>query len=594
MRFLLVTLLFFLTFSLQAQNIALAQNYFEQGEFEKAVSIYEKAYEKNPRNIQLLKAYVEALQAIEDYATAEKVLLKQVENAQNHPQFLVALGLNYQMQNNSAEATNYFNKAINVVDKNPAYAYSIGREFQMNGFLDEAIATYTKALEKQDNKTFNLELANIYGEKGELQQMFDRFIDVLEQDPKLSYHVKFIISDYITEDKENEANEVLRKTLLIRNQQAPNVLYNEFLSWLYLNQKEYLKAFTQEKAIYLRSQSQNTNPMLEIGDLAAEENKTEEAKEIYDYVIEVSEIPGKKIYPLVRKLRLAIAHSKKENEVEAAFQKAFEYFPNDNFFQDHLNYEYAKFLAFKKKETTTALEKLNYIFENTQNDAFFKASVKMTIADIYLQQEKFNQALLAYSQVQKIAENTELAQEATFKIAKTSFYTGDFDWAKMQLKILKTATSKLIANDALHLNVLISTNTSEDSLQTALKKFAKADLLQFQENYDQALTVLDDLLTHHKGDQIEDDAWFKKAKILETQQKYDAAIQAYEQIKTVTQNSIYLDDVYFFVGKIYENHLQKPELAKENYERIIFDHQDSIYFTEAQKKYRLLRGDNIQ
>lgn len=594
MRFLLVSLLFFFVFFAKAQNIALAQNYFEQGEFEKAISIYEKAYTNNPRNVQVLKAYVEALQAIEDYETAEKVLLKQVEIPNNNPQFMVALGLNYQMQNNPTEATNYFNQAISTIDKNPAFAYSIGREFQMNGLLDEAITTYTKALEKQDNKTFSLELANIYGEKGELQKMFDQFIEVLEQDPKLSYQVKFIISDYITADKENEANEVLRKTLLTRNQQTPNILYNEFLSWLYLNQKEYLKAFVQEKAIYLRSQSQNTNPMLEIGNMAADEKEIEDANEIFDYVIEVSEIPGKKIYPLVQKLRLLIAHAKQYDDVEEAFQKAFGYFPNDKFFQDHLNYEYAKFLALKKKETTTALETLNRIFNTTQNDEYFKASVKLTMADIYLQQEKFNQALLAYSQVQKIAENTELAQEATYKIAKTSFYTGDFNWAKMQLKILKEATSKLIANDALHLNVLISTNTTEDSLQTALKKFAKADLLQFQENYDRALSVLDDLLKHHKGDQIEDDAWFKKAKILETLQQYDAAIQAYEQIKVITQNSIYLDDVYFFVGKIYENELQQPELAKENYERIIFDHQDSIYFTEAQKQYRLLRGDNIQ
>jgi hypothetical protein len=37
--------------------------------------------------------------------------------------------------------------------------------------------------------------------------------------------------------------------------------------------------------------------------------------------------------------------------------------------------------------------------------------------------------------------------------------------------------------------------------------------------------------------------------------------------------------------------MQQPEKAKLLYEKIIFNHQDSIYFVEARKEYRQLRGD---
>jgi hypothetical protein len=36
---------------------------------------------------------------------------------------------------------------------------------------------------------------------------------------------------------------------------------------------------------------------------------------------------------------------------------------------------------------------------------------------------------------------------------------------------------------------------------------------------------------------------------------------------------------------------QAKQKAKSFYEQIIFHHEDSIYFTDARKKYRQLRGD---
>lgn len=53
------------------------------------------------------------------------------------------------------------------------------------------------------------------------------------------------------------------------------------------------------------------------------------------------------------------------------------------------------------------------------------------------------------------------------------------------------------------------------------------------------------------------------------------------------------DDAYYNLARLYEGPLNMPEKAKENYERIIFDLADSIYYVEAQKRFRSLRGDAI-
>ena len=63
-----------------------------------------------------------------------------------------------------------------------------------------------------------------------------------------------------------------------------------------------------------------------------------------------------------------------------------------------------------------------------------------------------------------------------------------------QLDILKAATSKLIANDAMELSLLISDNIEEDSLTTPLQMYARADLLEFRNLDNDALAVLDSVI----------------------------------------------------------------------------------------------------
>src|SRR5690606_32798441 len=190
-------------------------------------------------------------------------------------------------------------------------------------------------------------------------------------------------------------------------------------------------------------------------------------------------------------------------------------------------------------------------------------------------------------------KNSTISQEARFKVAKTSYYKGDFEWAESQLKILKASTSQLIANDALDLKLLISDNKYEDSLHVALKLYSKADLMAFQNRTDEAISLLDKILSEHKGESIEDEALLKQAKLFEKKKQYDKAILNYQTIITNYADEILVDDAVYFLAELYNNILAQPEKAKVLYEQIIFNHQDSIYSVEARKKFRMLRGDAI-
>jgi tetratricopeptide (TPR) repeat protein len=219
------------------------------------------------------------------------------------------------------------------------------------------------------------------------------------------------------------------------------------------------------------------------------------------------------------------------------------------------------------------------------------AEVKMELADILLFEEKFNQALIYYSQIESDMNGDVIGQEANLKTAKTSYFKTDFEWASHQLKVLKSATSQLIANDAMDLFLLISDNTVEDSTQVALKKFARADFLVYKNKNLEALTLFQTILKEHKGEAIEAITLLRIGKIQEKLGDYNAALEHYKIIIDKYKESIYLDEALYFAAEIYNFQLKDIEKAKPLYEEMIFKHEDSIYFVEARKKYRQLRGD---
>ena len=380
--------------------------------------------------------------------------------------------------------------------------------------------------------------------------------------------------------------------MLKKLQQEPNLIWNDLLSWLFIQQKEYKKAFLQEKAIYNR-ELLSLDRIEELALIAANDNKFEDAKEIFAFIISAGHDLDSLLEANYNLLQIETKLSTKENyeAIDLKYQELLKQFGT---FSQTLKMQiaYAHFLAFYKNETKKATELLEKVLELPLTEVQ-QAEVKLELGDILVLQEKFNEALIYFTQIQRNLKNSTISQQARFKVAQASYYKGDFKWAESQLKILKASTSQLIANDALDLKLLISDNKYEDSLQTALKLYAKADLLAFQNRVDESITVLDKILADHKTEPIMAQALFKQAQLFTLKGQFAKAQANYESIIDNYREDILIDDAYYMLAELNENQLKNPEKAKTLYEKIIFNHADSIYFVEARRRYRALRGDVI-
>lgn len=575
----------------QNDDEQLAADYYKRGEFEKALLSYQKLYEAQPSNYNYVFKLIEIYQELEQFDAAQTLITSKMVQYRN-PSLIIELGYNFQLRNQMNKATALYEEALTHLEERPEYAALVARQFERHSLLDYAIKSYNRGMELNSELNFYRELASVYGEQGNVEQLFSNYIAYVELRPEYLNSVKHEFSNFVSEHKDQENNMLLKKLLLRKIQTQPDTYWYELLSWLYIQEKDYNKAFTQEKALYMR-QRESLNRIIEVALIALNDNEHTIASEIFNYVLEHTQDIGAIIEVHQHLLNIATAEAtpKEFPTIAERYENLFNTYGKT---QQTLALQiaYANFLAFQQNKTGEASQFLKEALQ-LNSSSVQQATVKMALADILVLQEKFNEALIYYTQIQSNLKNSPIAQEARFKVAQTSYYKGDFEWAESQLKVLKSSTSQLIANDALDLKLLISDNKYEDSLQVALKLYAKADLMAFQNKTDAAIALLDRVLTEHKGESIEDQALFKQAELYQQKKLYEKAITNYETIITYYSDGILADDAYFHLAELYANILDQPDLAKALYEKIIFNHQDSIYFVEARKQFRMLRGDAI-
>lgn len=577
-----------------AQDQIIARQYFQEGNFEKAAVYYERFHRNNPEHSGVIVPLVETYQQLEQYQKAEDLLIEATKGDRVNPVLYVEVGYNYSLMGQAQKAEHYYTKAIASLDNNPNYAYILGKTFRAKSLLEQAISTYKKAMQLNEALNFEYDLATIYGELAEVELMYAMYLDLIKKSPNLAPTIKRNLERFVTSDATSENNILFRKAVFRKTQSEPDVLWNAMLSWMFLQQRDFKNAFVQEKAIYKRSQEKSLLQIIDLAVVTLENEDFATAKAIYEFIIEESNATEQVIQAKLNLIHLKISEEQQANlnAIKIDFEQLLDSYGNaENTLMVQL--EYAKFLAFQLGESSRAQQLLKQALAISE-DRFLQAQLKITLADVLVYDEQFNQALIYYTQVQKELKNDVWGQFARFKVAQTSFYKGDFDWAQTQLNVLKSSTSQLIANDALELKLLISDNIKQDTIHSALKLYAKADLKAYQNNSTQSISILQEILDHYKGDAIEDQALLKQGVLFEKLKQYDKAAVNFEKIIAFYPDGILMDDALFHLGELNLKKRMMPEEAKKLFERIIFEHQDSIYFVQARELYRSIRGDQIE
>ena len=584
----LIIALFSVSFVLCQNSSSLAESYFREGEYEKASQIYESLEKNNPFNTRYLKRLITCYQETSNYEKAADLLQKKLLNNPSQQYLRIEIGYNFDRQQKTALAKKEYDFAIDAITSNPSLGGIMGRMFQQNNLLDYAIEAYSKTMRLYKNASYEFQIAQIYGEKGEFEKMFDSYTQLIDKDENYLGGVQRFTSRYINEDATNSNNIAFKKSILKKSISNPKNVWNELLSWLFTKQKEYGKAFIQEKALFNRDPAY-IETVFRLAKIAFENNDITAAKKCFDFILEKTNFIEEKITAELYLLKIAVKNTTRNST--SLFEKTLqEYGLNRNSLEIQL--EFADYLTFKRNNPSKAIEVLEKALL-LSTSKFKNARIKLKLGEVLVFTGRFNKALLYFSQVQTQLKNHPLSQQARFKVAQTSYFKGDFKWAKSQLKILKGSTTQLIANDAVDLFLVISDNEPKDSIPSGLLDFAKADLLAYQNKNTEAIAIYSAMAQKYQGQNIEDEVLFNQAALYLKENQYENTISNLLKIISINAEGILVDDSYYLLAEVYKNKIKDTEKASEYYQKIIFEKPSSIYLVDARKKYREIRGDII-
>lgn len=581
------------------QDQKLAQQYFADGDYERALVLFKKLVETTQGNTYFMERYVDCLFQLKKYIEAEKVLVKELKKKTSDPIFNISLGQVYDKLDDATAAAQQFQLAINRMNAERFFIVRIGNTFTNLNQLDWAIKTYEKgAIMLNDNLVFSYYLADLFRRKGDGAKMINQYLNVVSSQADRMDNIQMIFQRYLLKEDYKE----LKKQIYERIQVEPEaIVYPELLIWLLLQEKDFSGAFRQVKALD-RKLRENGTRLFQFANMAANESDYNTAIEAFDYIVEIKGVnSGFYLEAKIEGLRCRRNKLVEESNLSTAFvadlKSKYLSFINElgrNRNTATVLIDLAELEAYYLNDLNKAVELLTEVIGFPSLNPRIQASAKLVLGDYQLMNGEIWEATLLYSQVDKAFQDDLLGQDARFRNARLSYYTGDFTWAQSQFDVLKASTSKFIANDALDLSVFILDNLGLDTTPEPLKNYAKAELLSFQNQTKEAFTVLDNILRTYPDHSLVDDIWFLKGNIFRKEKKFAEAITFYEKTIASDPESIRIDNALFALGELYESKVIDKEKSRACYERIFIEFTDSLYAVEARKRYRLLRGDKIQ
>jgi TolA-binding protein len=231
-----------------------------------------------------------------------------------------------------------------------------------------------------------------------------------------------------------------------------------------------------------------------------------------------------------------------------------------------------------------AIQKISLIENDARYDQRKKAEAKLLLGDINLMQAKTGDAMLLYMNVERMIEDDDLGHVAKFKTAKSMYFDSEFELAQAQLEILKNATTRKIANDAMDLSLLIKGNYDLDTTPEPMIWYANTEFLILQNKYDEAMSLLDDLMKKYPNHSLTEEVYYQKAQIYQKTNRYTEAVAELKKVSDI-KDCILADDAANELAQIYDYKLQDKVQAKEFYKKILIDFPGSIYVAEARKRF---------
>ena len=596
---------FFVVADLLAQDTELAKQYFGNGEYEKAITIYEKLVKENDGNTEYFNKLIECYSSLELFDKAKTTIQKQLKKKPKELTLYASLGNVFEKSGDAKEAEANYSKSVELLTDDSYMILSLGNAYRALGKNDYALKVYEKAVSfsKKYKQMFAFQMAEIYLLNNDKPKMIDCYLEYVSTTSVNNYNNASYLESVFQRYLAPEDYEILETQLYNRVQENPdNTSFIDLLIWSFIQKKDYKNALRQTKALDVKLQ-ENGYRVFNLAAIAYNEKDYDAAIACYEYLFQKGKtspyyIDSKRGIMNCRKEKITVGYAYTTDDIKM-LESEYELYikENDNpVISSDLTMDLADLETFFLNNLPKATILLQQLVETPGLNKVTQANAKLKLGDLYLMQGERWESTLLYSQVDKDFKDDTLGHEARYRNARLSYFNADFEWAKSQFGVLKASTSKLISNDAIDLNVFIVDNTGLDTSEAAMTIYAEAELLVFQNKFQEAFAKLDTLVQKFPKHSLQDDVLWLEAQIHIKKRDYLKAVPLLEKIIADHKEEIRADNALYTLAGLYANPLQlnDKDKAKSLYEKLFTEFSNSTFAIDARKYYRILRGDKVQ
>ncbi len=595
LRFILLFLLLN-TWLFAQKELDLAEQYFEMKDYSKAAEFYEKGLKTRSQFAQYHSNYFACLLKIGNDKQTEKYFKRLLKDSPLSPRYNVDYGKFLKQIGQTPKAQEHYKQFLSLIKADIGALQQSAAEFAK--IPDYEWAEQALLIAKPyAEMSVSYDLAALYYNWGKAPQAIDNYLFILSKDQSRMEYIQAQLSQYAAED--SKATILEKKLIESLQNDNNNLVFTEMLIWFYLQRRDFYAAFVQAKS-YDKRRGLPGERVMEIAQIATENKYYDQAREILEFIIDKHK--KSRNYAPARQLLIQIKETQLENTYPVD-NKEIQSLIND--YQALIKevgvHQYtaesvigvAKLIAFYLQNYDSAISTLNLLINNRNIPISTINKAKLMLGDVYLLMGDFGEAGLTYMQVESSEKDRDLGHLAKLKDAKLFYYEGQFELARATLNVLKLATSREIANDAIELAHIIQVNYDMDTTEEAMREFAQIELLVFQRRFPEALSRYQAMLNNFKGHSLTDDVLWKMAQIQLTMGKTKEAVESLETITKQYPDETWGDDANYLLGVIYEEKLGDKEKAMQLYEKQLLDFKGSTFNVEARKRYRRLRGDKV-
>ena len=582
----------------QQSEEQMASYYFQNKEYDKAIELYEPLYQRTQNRFYYQMLY-ESLMALERHKDAERLIEKRLRQYPSELSLYVDLGQLQLLKGERKKAEKTFAAPIEKLAFDSKQLSDLVQAYLAAQRGDLAVQAYLHLREKSGNKTlYVMELAGLYQKMGDYEAMTNEYFALMDVSPGNMGSIQIALQKSLNETDNPQLAKGLKRTIMSRIQKDPNNRqYLDMMIWFSLQQKDFQFAWQQAKAIDQRFPGQGEEQVLRVATIARNNEDYATALECYRYLVKKGSSGNYYFDSRLGELQTQFAamglHPSKASilTLKAAYEALFAEL-GKSLHTVPLMREYAHLLAYNANEVEPASDMLYDILDLPQLPARTRDEVKLELGDLLLFAGSVWDASLLYSQVEKANKDDILGAQAKYKNAQLAYYNNDFEWAKSQLDVLRASTSKLIANDAMQLSLLISDNMEADSTFDLLELYAAADLLLYRNQLDAAWEGFAAVAARSLSHPLLDEVMLQQARIRIRQERYADADSLLQRLIDFYPNDILADDALMLLAQINEEYLSHPQRARECYERLLLDYPSSLYTDRARSRFNALKSNS--